>query len=194
LVGLSEAGKTSLFSRLVSGNLVNTVTSMKQNEGVVKIGNKTFSVVDLPGYDRLRKTFFDDFKTSARSIILVIDSLAFLTNMRDVADLVYVTLTDPVVSSRKLPILIACNKQDETKAKSANVVQKQLEKEMNALRETRAASLASTEGEENTKVLGNPSKPFEWTDVKNNVQFVDCSCLNEDDDGLEPIGSWIRSH
>ena len=196
LVGLSESGKTTLFSRLVSREIVNTVTSMKQNEGIVKIGNKSFYVVDLPGYDRLRKRFFDDFKQTARSIVIVIDSLACLSNLRDVADLVYTTISDSVVSSRKLPILVVCNKQDETKAKSAQVLRKQLEKEINALRETRAASLASTEEKDDSRstLLGKPNKTFEWTDIKNSIDFVDCSCIAEDDNSLEPVGSWIRSH
>lgn len=196
LVGLSESGKTTLFSRLVSREIVNTVTSMKQNEGIFKIGNKSVSVVDLPGYDRLRKRFFDDFKQTAKNIVIVIDSLACLSNLRDVADLVYTIISDSVVSSRKLPILVVCNKQDEAKAKSAQVLRKQLEKEMNVLRETRAASLASTEEKDDSRsaLLGKPNKTFEWTDIKNSIDFVDCSCIAEDDNCLEPVGSWIRSH
>ena len=166
---------------------------MKQNEGIVVIGGRKYSVVDLPGYDRLRKRFFDDFKSTARSIIIVVDSLAFLSNVRDVADLVYTVISDVVVSSKRLPILIVCNKQDEPKAKSSQVLRKQLEKEINVLRETKAASLQSTEDESNA-LLGKSNKPFEWNDLKNTVDFVDCSCLYEDENCLEAVGTWIRKH
>lgn len=193
LLGLAEAGKTTMFTRLVTGKTVQTVTSMKENQGTVKIGNRTFSLVDLPGYDRLRRKYFDDFKPTARAVIFVVDSLEFLSNLRDVADFLYTVLSDPIISGRKTRILIACNKQDEPKAKTARVLQRQLEKEIQAIRETRAAALDSTAGDSGDKVvlLGNTGKDFEWTDIKNKVEFVDCTSL--DDDSLEPVGTWILS-
>lgn len=168
---------------------------MKQNEGILVIGGRKYSVVDLPGNDRLRKRFFDDYKSTAKSIIVVVDSLAFLSNVRDVADLIYTVISDPVISSKRIPILVVCNKQDEPKAKSAQVLRKQLEKEINVLRETKAASLQSTEDENSSSpLLGKANKSFEWSDIKNSVDFVDCSCFYEDDNSLEAVGSWIRKH
>ena len=43
---------------------------------------------------------------------------------------IYTLLTDPVLSSHVPPVLIVCNKQDQTMAKSAKVIQDSIEKEM----------------------------------------------------------------
>ncbi len=94
---------------------------------------KTIYLVDLPGFERLRMKYWDDYKQRAKAFIYVIDSNEFINNIRDVADLLYNYLVDGSVIDKKIPILVACNKQDETRAKSAKVIQKQLEREMYSL-------------------------------------------------------------
>ena len=42
----------------------------------------------------------------------------------------YTVLSDNTVSGRALPVLVACNKQDQTLAKGSKVIQSNLEKEM----------------------------------------------------------------
>ena len=148
--------------------------------------------MDLPGFDRLRNKFFDDYKSSARAIVLVLDSLSFVSNNRNVADFVYTVLSDPVVVQRRIPLLIACNKQDEAKAKSAKVLQKQLEKEVHAIRETRAAALASIDRDSDVLLIGNANREFRWSDVNNRVEFVDCSC-QASDEMLDAVRDWIVS-
>lgn len=189
LIGLAEAGKTTLAA-LLSGDVQAAplaVTSMKANEIVAKISkSRLCNIIDLPGFDRLRPRFWEDYKTRARALIFVIDSLAFLANSRDVADFLYDILSDPFVSSSKVPILIACNKQDAARAKSFNVISRQLEKEMTAIRETRAAAL----NEDEIVILGSLGKDFTWKDVKNPISFCDCSCLQSDSQ-VRPVGEWI---
>lgn len=194
ILGLSDSGKTRLFAKLVCQKPVDTVTSMQPNDGHVKVGKRFVHVIDCPGYDRLRIKQFDDHKPRSKAIIFAIDSLAFVSNNRDVAEFLYTVLSDPIVMKKKLPILIACNKQDEPKAKSSKIISKQLEREINAIRETRAAALESTDGSESRSVLlGNPNKDFSWTDLKNSIEFVDCSAKSEDDDdGIESVGNWLR--
>lgn len=189
LIGLSESGKTALAT-LLSGDFQTaplTVTSMKAYEIVAKISkSRTCTVIDLPGFDRLRPRFWEEYKARARALIFVIDSLAFLSNARDVADFLYDILSDKFVSSSKIPILIACNKQDAARAKSCNVITRQLEREMNAIRETRASSL----NEDEIVILGSLSKDFTWRDVKNPISFCDCSCL-QNPPQVRPVAEWI---
>lgn len=180
-----------MLTRLLSAGSVRTVTSMEPNEATVRLGNRSVTLVDLPGFDRLRNKFFDDYKSSARAIVFVLDSLSFVSNNRNVADFLYTVLSDPVVAKRRIPLLIACNKQDEAKAKSAKVLQKQLEKEVHAIRQTRAAALASIDRDSDVVLIGNPNREFAWSDVNNRIDFVDCSC--QDEEKLHAVRDWIGS-
>lgn len=189
LIGLAESGKTTLAT-LLSGDVQNaplTVTSMKANEIVARISkSRSCSIIDLPGFDRLRPRFWEEYRTRARALIFVIDSLAFLANSRDVADFLYDVFSDPFVSSSKIPVLVACNKQDSARAKSCSIISRQLEKEMTAIRETRASSLNQDE----IVILGSLNKDFTWRDVKNPISFCDCSCL-QNEPQVRSVAEWI---
>lgn len=68
---------------------------------------------------------YHEFKTSFYfTVSIVYDVYLFFRSY------LYSILTDPVISSYVPPVLIACNKHDQTMAKGAKVVQAQLEKEM----------------------------------------------------------------
>lgn len=105
---------------------------MKENVEQIsaKDGNKQLSLIDLPGFDRLRSQFWEKFKPRARAIIYVVDSAAFMSNVPNVADLLYQYLSDEFVTSNRVPFLIACTKQDETRAKTSRVISSLLEKEL----------------------------------------------------------------
>lgn len=104
---------------------------MKENESQITVNdNKTLTLIDLPGFDRLRNQYWEKFKSRSKGVIYVIDSLKFMSNAHNVADLLYQYLCDNVVMSNRLPILIACTKQDETRAKSSKVISSILEKEL----------------------------------------------------------------
>ena len=61
---------------------------------------------------------------------MVIDSVSFQRDVRNVAELVYDLLSDDVIRRGKVPVLFACNKQDIALAKGCSVIKTQLEKEM----------------------------------------------------------------
>lgn len=132
MVGLSEAGKTALFTQLSNQSYVDTVTSMKENEEQISVrgGRKLITLVDVPGFDRLRNQSWERFKDRSLGIIFVIDSVTFLSNLHNVADLLYQYLSDDSITAKRIPFLIACTKQDETRAKTAKVIATQLEKEL----------------------------------------------------------------
>ncbi|CAG2176231.1 unnamed protein product [Oppiella nova] len=194
LVGLSDSGKTVLFTQLVAKKFVSSVTSMKEMSNTLRLSNhKTIELIDCPGFERLRMKYWDDYKVRAKGVLFVIDSTDFANTGKDVADLLYNFLVDPLVVTHKIPFLIACTKQDETRAKSSKVLQKQLEREITAIRETRAGALGST-GEDDTSrsILGKLDKEFAFNDIKNEVQFADCSAA-ESNTQLDSVLNWIKS-
>jgi signal recognition particle receptor subunit beta len=201
LLGLSDSGKTLMFSRLHSGANIMSQTSMKENRGSFTLDDEKKKVfgelVDVPGHDRLRSQILEKNKQGVRGIILVVDSVSFPQESRDVAELVYDTLADSTFTSHRVPLLLACNKQDMLTAKSVSVIKSQLEKEITALRVTRSAAL---EGIDNTGVgsgniyIGKQGKDFEFSHVTNNVSLAECSCKQNtrDKDSLEAVQDWIK--
>lgn len=43
-------------------------------------------IVDIPGHERLRGKFFDDYKSSTRGLVFVLDSTTVHKDVRDVAE------------------------------------------------------------------------------------------------------------
>ena len=79
--------------------------------------------------------------------------------------------------SDKIPILIACNKQDLQFAKKATIVEIELEKEMEELRKVRKATQDDV-----TKMgyLETLKKKFSFSDIQVPISFVECSVKSED--------------
>lgn len=201
LVGLCDAGKSLIYSRLVFKKFALTHTSIKENDGTYELegkkAGKTLRIIDLPGHERIRVSKFDQYKKAARALVFVVDSLTFQKEIKDVADYLYSILTDPVISSYVPPVLIACNKHDQTMAKGAKVVQAQLEKEMNTVRLTKSAALSGTTDSGNNNVyLGKRNKPFSFADVKPfRIEFAECSAkgVKDSSDGdLDAIVNWLE--
>ncbi|KAJ7995111.1 hypothetical protein DPEC_G00241180 [Dallia pectoralis] len=178
LVGLCDSGKTLLFSRLL-GKFEKTQTSIKENSAPYKSKNErgcVWNLIDLPGHDSLRAHYVEKFKSAARAIVFVVDSAVFQKEVRDVAEFLYFLLTDSVVSRNAPTLIVACNKQDNTMAKSAKLIQQQLEKEMNTLRVTRSAALSAQDGSAGVTVhLGKKGKDFEFNQLPMKVEFLECS-------------------
>ncbi|KAH9394461.1 hypothetical protein TYRP_004513 [Tyrophagus putrescentiae] len=114
-----------------------------------------------------------------------------MSNLHNVADLLYQYLSDDFVISKRIPFLVACTKQDETRAKTAKAIFTQLEKEFNTIRETRLGALDTTSGDgEVPKILGNPNREFSFADISNNIEFIDCSSSPKSS-STEAIIKWI---
>ncbi|XP_006750988.2 signal recognition particle receptor subunit beta-like isoform X2 [Leptonychotes weddellii] len=90
----------------------------------------SLTLIDLPGHESLRLQFLERFKASARAVVFVVDSAAFQREVKDVAEFLYQVLIDSMSLKNTPSFLIACNKQDITMAKSAKLIQQQLEKEL----------------------------------------------------------------
>ncbi|XP_077344784.1 signal recognition particle receptor subunit beta [Lithobates pipiens] len=200
LVGLSDSGKTLLFIRFLTGKFRKTQTSITATSAVYRgKGDKgsSFTLVDIPGHDSLRLQFLEQYKTAARAIVFVVDSSAFQREVKDVAEFLYHILTDVTLQKNVPPILIACNKQDISMAKSAKLIQQQLEKELNTLRITQSAApstLESSSSPSNTQ-LGKKGKDFDFSQVPMKVEFLECSARDskeeEGDANLSNVEGWL---
>nr|XP_057935259.1 signal recognition particle receptor subunit beta [Doryrhamphus excisus] len=198
LVGLCDGGKTLLFSRLLSGKFKRTQTSITDSSAPYKVKNDRgtiWTLIDLPGHDSLRPQYLEKFKSAARAIVFVVDSAIFQKEVRDVAEFLYVLLTDTVICRNAPTLLMACNKQDITMAKSAKLIQQQLEKELNTLRVTRSAALSSQDGSAGASVyLGKKGKDFDFSQLPMKVEFIECSARGtKGDDGEADIQRLERS-
>lgn len=135
-------------------------------------------IVDIPGHERLRYKFFDQFKLSAKGLVYVIDSVTFQKDIRDVAEYLYNLLSDSII--QKKPVLILCNKQDQTMAKGSVVIKTLLEKEMNLLRMTKTSQLEATDASATNIFLGKQEKDFDFSHLDINIEFAECSAYNKD--------------
>lgn len=65
-----------------------TFTSIAENIGEFKVATNgaTIRVVDIPGHERLRGKFFDQYKGSAKAIAFLVDSVTLQKDIRDVAE------------------------------------------------------------------------------------------------------------
>ncbi|XP_003739457.1 signal recognition particle receptor subunit beta [Galendromus occidentalis] len=187
ICGISNAGKTVLYAHLCSGKTVQTYVSIKENQGQFEhpSSGKVVKLVDIPGNERQRMNVFDNFKSSARALIFVVDSISFMSELKDVAEYAYYVLSDPDTS--RLPVLIACNKQDDSMAKSITVIKSNLEKELNLLRKTQSSKLVTTEGAQLGRVLGSARKDFEFADLSQTVDFVEFSSTAD----RTPVLDWL---
>ncbi|GAB0086144.1 Signal recognition particle receptor subunit beta [Sergentomyia squamirostris] len=187
LMGLCEGGKTSIFTRLIHNEDRETFTSIKENISDYSSKNGYVKIVDIPGHERLRGKFFDDFKYQARGIVFVLDSVSLQKNIRDVADYLYTILLEPAISG--LPFLILCNKQDDAMAKGASVIKTLLEKELNLVRSTRKNQLESVDSTAKSNVfLGKQGKDFEFIHISQYVDVLECSVKNED---IASLTDWL---
>ncbi|XP_017484502.1 PREDICTED: signal recognition particle receptor subunit beta [Rhagoletis zephyria] len=188
LTGLTESGKSAIFMQILHNKFPNTLTSITENLGEYRSGRMSGRLIDIPGHYRVRDKCFDQYKRSAKGIIFVVDSVTVQKEVRDVADALYSVLTD--ASTQSCPVLVLCNKQDLSTAKSAHVIRSVLEKELNIVRVTRSRKLQSVGEDDPSKsvFLGKDGKDFEFSHVQQNVQFFESSAKENQ---LNNLSDWI---
>ncbi|MCP9259798.1 Signal recognition particle receptor subunit beta [Dirofilaria immitis] len=167
IVGLCDSGKRCYYSP-------KTYTSLKENccEDVLITNHSLVTLVDFPGSERLRKQLFGKYlqknRNNLKGIIFVIDSSTFSKRSRDVAAFLYDVLYE---SEKKIPILVACNKQNCPLAKSSQAVRSVLEREFGYINGTREVALDFTDG-----------KSFHWDDLSSScLNFIECFVKQENE-------------
>ncbi|KAI7864797.1 signal recognition particle receptor beta subunit-domain-containing protein [Spinellus fusiger] len=193
LLGVSHSGKTALFTLLVHGSVVNTITSMKENEGTMQVlGSRTCELVDVPGHERMWHRY-DDYLPITRGIVMVVDSTTVIRTLRPVAEYIYIVLAALQTQKYKIPVLIACNKSDMMTALPKEKIKLLLEGEINRLRDTRTAALerqASEGNDQEEEFLGFEDVPFEFEHVDSRVKFESCSVKKME---IDMLSCWISS-
>lgn len=86
LTGLCDSGKTLIFSQLLYSKYCDTFTSIAENLGFYEVDTEGCRVVDIPGHERLRGKFFDQYKNSAKGVVFVVDSVTLQKDVKDVAE------------------------------------------------------------------------------------------------------------
>ncbi|TPX70159.1 hypothetical protein SpCBS45565_g01947 [Spizellomyces sp. 'palustris'] len=201
LAGLSDAGKTVLYVKLRNGQMVDTHTSMTENEGrFVPISHKhgksqqrPVHVVDLPGHEKLRFKYTEYLPVTA-GIVFVVDSTTILRQLRSAAEYLYDILANRYTQRNEIPILVLCNKNDMLLALKEDKIQTMLEGEIDHLRKTRSAEVQSQDEEKDDEFLGNEGEPFKFEHLPNPISFVSCSLMRDDNDGesgLDAVNAFI---
>ncbi|XP_053598018.1 signal recognition particle receptor subunit beta [Microplitis demolitor] len=193
LTGLSDAGKTLLYARLVHDKFIETYTSAKENIGDIDINDKSLQVVDIPGHERLRYKFIDKYKTQAIGLIYVIDSVSIQKDIRDVTEFLYNILSDSKI--QKIPVLILCNKQDQTMAKGSAVIKTMIEKEMNLVRVTKSNQLEATDATTASSFIGIQGKDFEFSHLNIKIEFAESSAFDKESDtsaDIVSVNDWLK--
>ncbi|XP_063296983.1 signal recognition particle receptor subunit beta [Pelobates fuscus] len=200
LLGVCDSGKTLILSRLLTGKYKMTQMSISALSATYRVKSDkgpSLTLVDIPGYESLRLHFLEQYKAAARGLLFVVDSSAFQREVKEVAELLYQLLTDGAVLENTLPVLIACNKQDISMAKSAKLIQQQLEKELNTLRVTRSAAPSTLDSSSSSTIhqLGKKGKDFDFSQLPMKVEFVECSAWDskkeESDANLSSVEDWL---
>lgn len=192
LTGLSDSGKTLIYARLLCSKFVKTYTSVKENAGSITVNNSSLRIVDIPGDERLRGKYFDKYKSSVKGLVYVIDSVTIQKEIRDVAEYLYNLLSDSDIQ-KNVPVLILCNKQDQTMAKGCAVIRTLLEKELNLLRMTKTSQLEATDASSTNVFLGKQGKHFEFSHLDSQIDFAESYAFNKDTSAeLEELNKWLH--
>jgi signal recognition particle receptor subunit beta len=189
LCGISNSGKTLLFSRFTMGLAKRTLTSMAVNRGSMILENpstdrpsKKIHVIDIPGNLRIRQRDFNTNKSSAKGIIFVIDSTTINEESKDVSDYLYDILREKTFRQQRLPLLIFCNNKQDINNDNETIesIRNLLENELTMKRKTRASSVGvhQGKGESNDDIGRIGKETFEFNDIKDiQIEFVDGSAL-----------------
>jgi len=191
ICGTCDSGKTTLLAQLVVGKPVETYTSMVHNVFPWEVeGKPNLNLVDVPGHERIRGAIVEQFASSARGIVYMVDSNTVSKQVRDVADYLHSILSSNAIHKNSPPVLVLCNKQDGGLAKTAQLVQTLLEKEIEKVRETSSHQLEGLEGVTREGVfLGKQGKGFEFKDLPCNVSFVEGTATLLD--SLSGVQDWL---
>lgn len=117
----------------------------------------------------------------------------FLTEIKFVHRFLYNLLSDGGMN-KNIPVLVLCNKQDQTLSKSSTVIRTLLEKEMNLLRVTKTSQLEAQDASSSNAYLGKAGKDFTFSHLDRKVDFAECSAFIKDADtpaDIEQLTTWL---
>jgi GTPase SAR1 family protein len=98
----------------------------------------SLSIVDIPGHFNFRLKV-QQYMERAKGVILVVDSRD-KDKISEAAEFLYDILSNNRLVKQRVPILVACNKQDLNLAKRAVQIEREFSTEFDAIRKVRKAS------------------------------------------------------
>ena len=189
LVGCSGSGKTKLFYNLMTNESLSTVTSQVPNQFVMKSGDKSITVVDLPGHSRCRTEVMPGVEQAA-GIVFVIDSETAMSQMASIVDFLYNLLSTRAIIQKRVPFLVVASKTDLFGHKDIDLIQSELENEFDFMRENRKKS-NYVQGDEAVQLfLGDEDQEFKFSQLLNKVSFSSCSVNSND---TQSVRDFIKS-
>ncbi|CAE8643379.1 unnamed protein product [Polarella glacialis] len=194
LFGQCGAGKTALFFRLRDQEEVQSVSSLNpiRDSFKVKVGEEQsigpIEIVDYPGHLRYRNKA-NELVKEARCIVYVVDS-DDKQRLKDVAEHLYELMTLKDIFELQTPLLLALNKCDLTSARSEKYVIEEIEREIEQMRVSRAATLEGQDSADSfLGVDGQKFKLLEHSPCP--IQVCRISVKQPD---LDPVLDFIQQH
>lgn len=123
MVGLDNAGKTTVLYRLKLGEVITTIPTIGFNLETVEYRNISFTVWDVGGQQRIR-TLWKYYFRDTQAVIFVVDS-ADKDRIQEARYELRTLIDDPDL--RDAVVLVLANKQDMPYAMSADEVSSTLE-------------------------------------------------------------------
>lgn len=177
LVGLSDAGKTAIFLRLVYGKIRKSVTSLREN--VAEVADLNIKLIELPGAERLRVRSWDEYRAKAQHVLYVLDSTDIDNRLRHIGEYLYQILSDEIPHRNKTKFTVVCHKQDLEGARSKTEIKRLLEKELNAIKDTKKGQLGKTsEEQENDYLMSRFTKDISFDSLS--INLIETSLNNLD--------------
>lgn len=121
VIGLDNAGKTTIVNRLLRSEFVPTTRTLGVNYRTVKYRNLEFNLVDMGGQEIYRNLLWHDSLETASAIIFVLDSADLRITEASAA------FWDSIQINEKAPVLFIANKIDLSGARSFDMIVKDLD-------------------------------------------------------------------
>ncbi|MHA2073913.1 MAG: ADP-ribosylation factor family protein [Candidatus Hodarchaeales archaeon] len=121
IIGLDNAGKTTIVNRLLRSEFVPTTRTLGVNYRIVKYRNIEFNLVDLGGQEIYRNLLWHDSLQTASAIVFVLDSADIRITEASTA------FWDSIQLNEKAPVLFIANKIDLPGARSFDNIVKDLD-------------------------------------------------------------------
>ncbi len=121
VIGLDNAGKTTIVNRLLRSEFVPTTRTLGVNYRKVKYRNIEFNMVDLGGQEIYRNLLWHDSLITSSAIIFVLDSADLRISEASSA------FWDSIQLNEKAPVLFIANKIDLPGARSFDTIVKDLD-------------------------------------------------------------------
>jgi small GTP-binding protein len=110
IVGLDNAGKTTILYQMKLSSTVETIPTVGFNVESVRINGTTVNIWDIGGQDEIRE-LWDSYTESSAGIVFVVD-MVDSQRWGKARDVLKATLTSSK-SQKKKPVLILANKVDD---------------------------------------------------------------------------------